>query len=66
MLTYILKYRRGRVWMSCGFDMSLIQTPAEVPVSPMPLGRKELKEASRKCPQMALMLRAWSQLLVLS
>lgn len=64
MLTHILKYRRDRVWMPCGFNISLIQSPVEVPVSPMSLGRKELKEASRKCPQMALMLRAWSQLLV--
>lgn len=65
MLTHILKYRRNMVWMPCGFNMSLIQSPVEVPVSPMPLGRKKLKEASRKCPQMALILRAWSQLLVL-
>ena len=64
MLTHILKYRRDMVWMPCGFNMSLTKSPEDVPVSPMPLGRKELKEASRKCPQMALMLRAWSQLLL--
>lgn len=57
MLTHILKYRGDMVWMPCGCNMSLIQSPVEVSVSPMPLGRKKLKEASRKCPQMAFMLK---------
>lgn len=70
VLTHISKYRRDTVLMRCGFNhVPDTEPPAEVPLSPIALGRKELKGAScsfsRKCPQMALMWRAWSQLLVL-